>query len=63
MESLDPLQEELGRYEDKWVAILEPDHKIVGAGDTAFDARLDAEDRGYVETVLFKVPRFDRVPV
>jgi hypothetical protein len=63
MESLDPLQEELGRYEDKWVAILEPERKIVGSGDDAYEAKLNAEANGYPDIVLFKVPRFDRAHI
>lgn len=60
MESSDPLEEELGRYEDKWVAILEPERKIVGSGDDAYEAKLNAEANGYTEVVLLKIPRFDR---
>ena len=63
MESLDPLEEELGRYEDKWVAILEPEHKIVGSGDDAYEAKLNAEANGYPDIVLLKVPRFDRAHI
>ena len=63
MESLDQLQEELGQYEDKWVAILEPDRKIVGSGDDSYEAKLNAESNGYPDIVLFKVPRFDRAHI
>jgi hypothetical protein len=59
MESLDSLQEELGQYEAKWVAILESERKIVGSGDDAYEAKHDAEANGYPEIVLLKVPRFD----
>jgi len=30
MESQDPLEEELGKYENKWVAILESERRVVG---------------------------------
>jgi hypothetical protein len=60
MESLDPLQEELAQYEDKWVAILESKRKVVGSGNDAYEAKLDAEANGYPEIVLLRVPRFDR---
>ena len=63
MESLDPLQEELGQYEDKWVAILEPERKIVGSGNDAYEAKLAAEANGYPDIVLLKVPRFDRAHI
>ena len=51
----DPLEEELGKYEDKWVAISEPDRKVVGSGDRAIDAKLEAEANGYSDAALFKV--------
>ena len=59
MEIDDPLEDELGKYEDKWVAILESERKVVGSGDDAYEAKLDAEANGYPTTTLFKVPRFD----
>lgn len=56
MESKDPLTEELGCYENQWVAILESERRIVGSGDTAVEAKQEAKTRGYSEIALFKVP-------
>lgn len=39
----DPLEDELGKYENKWVAILESERRIVGSGDSAKDALAEAE--------------------
>jgi Family of unknown function (DUF5678) len=50
---------QLKEHENKWVAISEPDEKIVGVGDNAFEAAEDAKRKGYPETILFKVPSFD----
>jgi hypothetical protein len=50
---------ELEKYESKWIAIDETENKVVGVGDNAFEATADAEQRGYSETILFKVPSFD----
>jgi hypothetical protein len=55
METKDPLEDELGRYENKWVAIDQVDRKIVGSGDHAIDAKREAESKGFSDTVLFKV--------
>ena len=63
METDEPLEEQLGRYEDKWVAILESEQRVVGSGDNAYDAKVNAEANGYPETTLLKVPRFDTVYV
>jgi len=51
----DPLENELMRYENKWVAILQPERRVVGSGDTAYAAKVDAEHNGYPETALFMV--------
>jgi hypothetical protein len=53
------LSREITKYEDKWVAIDESEEKIVGGGDNAFEATADAEQKGYPDTILFKVPSFD----
>ena len=50
---------EIAKYEDKWIAIDESEEKIVGVGDNAFEASADAEQKGYQDTILFKVPSFD----
>jgi len=53
------LSGEIAKYEDKWIAIDESEEKIVGVGDDAFEATAEAEQNGYQETILFKVPSFD----
>ena len=53
------LTEQLTDYEDRWVAIFEPDERIVGSGVNALEAKRNAENGGYADTILFKVPRFD----
>lgn len=63
MELLGPLQEQLGQYEDEWVAILERSQTIVGSGNDAYEVKLNAEANGYPDIVLFKVPRFDEVHI
>jgi hypothetical protein len=55
MEDKDPLEDELGKYENKWVAILESERRIVASGDRAIEAKREAEALGYPETALFKV--------
>lgn len=49
----------LKNYENKWVALLEPDQQIVGSGNDAVEATHDAKQRGYNQVTLFYVPRFD----
>jgi len=53
------LSPEIEKFEDKWIAIDESAEKIVGVGDNALEATADAEQNGYHETILFKVPSFD----
>ena len=53
------LERELPRYENKWIAIDESEQSIVGVGNSAIEANADAEQNGYRETILFKVPSFD----
>lgn len=50
--------EALKRYENKWVAILEPDKKIVGSGDDASEAKKNAEKLGYKNFILLKMMSF-----
>jgi Family of unknown function (DUF5678) len=54
--------EELRKYENKWVAILEADDAevVVGSGKDAIEATREAEEKGFKETVLFFVRPFDR---
>ena len=49
------LLEELKNYEDKWVALLEQENKVVGSGDDASEAKRDAEGKGYRNVILFRV--------
>lgn len=51
----DPLENELGKYENQWVAILESERRVVASGDRAVDVRREAEAKGYPDTALFKV--------
>jgi len=54
-EERDPLEDELMNYENQWVAILQKERRVVGSGTTAYDAKIDAEEKGYPETILFMV--------
>lgn len=47
-------------YENKWVALAEVDGKetVVGSGDDATQATFQAQARGFMDAVLFKVPSF-----
>ncbi|PYT02395.1 MAG: hypothetical protein DMF60_21480 [Acidobacteria bacterium] len=63
METKDPLEDELGKYENKWVAISEPEGRVVGSGNHALDAKREAEANGYTDTALFKVRPFGKVYV
>jgi Family of unknown function (DUF5678) len=47
-------------YENKWVAIAEIDGEetVVGSGDDATAATLQAKAKGFPDTLLFKVPSF-----
>lgn len=53
------LLEQLRQHEDRWVALLEPDKKVVGSGADASAARADAAKRGYPDVILLKVLPFD----
>jgi hypothetical protein len=55
MEDKDPLEEEIGKYEHKWVAILESERRVAAHGDCATEAKREAEALGYPDTALFKV--------
>ena len=50
---------QLPEYENKWIAIDESEEKIVGVGEDAVEATKNAEEKGYQDTILFKVPSFD----
>ena len=57
----DELIQQLKKYEDKWVALLGPEHdmKIVASGNDAFEAVQEATKAGFGETALLKVRRSD----
>jgi hypothetical protein len=52
---------ELGKYENQWVALIVSDDSevIVGSGDDAVLAKRSAEANGYQEAILYKVQSFD----
>jgi hypothetical protein len=54
------LEDDLRNYEDKWVAILEDEERVVGSGDTPYQAKAEANANGYDETALFKVQPFGK---
>jgi len=58
MENQD-LSYELMKHENRWVAILEPEERIVGTGADAYEAQQDAERNGYSEVVLMRVRSAD----
>ncbi len=47
--------EQLKKYEDKWVAILEPDQRVVASGNNASEAKQEAKRKGYDSVILFRV--------
>ena len=57
------LIQELKNYEDKWVALIEPNKKVVASGDDASEAKKEAEKKGYKDIILFKVFPFRAVYV
>ena len=63
MQAAATLTEQFKDYEDMWVAILEAESKIVGSAIGPFEAKVDAESKGYTETTLFQVPTFDQMYV
>jgi hypothetical protein len=54
------LEDDLRNYEDKWVAILEAEDRVVGSGNTPIEAKAEADANGYEEAALFKVRAFDK---
>jgi hypothetical protein len=56
------LLKQLEEPEDKWVAFIEQDGAeiVVGSGKDAVEASRDAEERGFPDAVLMKVPPFAR---
>lgn len=59
MENQD-LSYELMKYENQWVAILELEERVVGAGADAYEAKQDAEKHGYSEVLLMRVRSSDQ---
>ncbi len=56
--------EELGKYEYKWVAILNfgsNEETIVANGGTLREARSAAEDKGYLNVAFLKVPSIQQI--
>jgi hypothetical protein len=55
--------EQLRKYENEWVAIHRSGETetIVGSGSNAVEAILEAEGKGFYDTVLFKVHRFSEI--
>jgi Family of unknown function (DUF5678) len=49
----------LTEYEDRWVALSEPEGEVVGVGNDAYEANRDAERNGYKEPLILKVPSSD----
>lgn len=52
------LLEELKKYEDKWVALMETEEKVIGSGEDASQAKRDAERKGYKDFILLRVLPF-----
>lgn len=52
--------EELRKYENRWVAVLESEDEeiIVGSGGDAVEAKSDAIAKGFSDVVLFWVRPF-----
>lgn len=53
---------QLEEHENEWVAFIEEDgaETVVGSGKDAVEASRVAEERGFPDAVLMKVPRFSR---
>ena len=49
----------LTEYEDKWVALSEAEGRVVGVGEDAFQAQIKAEENGYKDSLILKVPSSD----
>ena len=52
---------QLEEHEDEWIAFIEVDGAeiVVGSGKDAVEAIRDAEEQGFPNAVLMKVPPFD----
>lgn len=49
------LSYELLKYENQWVAISEPEEKIVGSGADAYEAVQEAARNGYSDVLIMRV--------
>jgi hypothetical protein len=54
------LAQDLAKYQNMWVALAEPNEKVVGSGSDAWEAKVDAERRGYTEVTLLRVRSFHK---
>ena len=63
VETRPTLTEQFRDYENMWVAILEPESRIVGSGADPVEARTDAERKGHSEITLSQVPALDQMYV
>jgi hypothetical protein len=53
------LVEQLKNYESKWVALSPDQAQILASGETAFQAKREAEQKGFKDVVLFRVLPFN----
>jgi hypothetical protein len=51
---------DLRQYENQWVALAEPNNRVVGSGADAVEASKAAEASGYKDYTLFKVFPFGK---
>ena len=53
---------QLEEHENEWVAFIQKDgaETVVGSGKDAVEAIQDAEEHGFPDAILMKVPPFDR---
>ena len=53
------LSYELLKYENRWVAILESEQRVVGSGSDACEAVEEAEKQGYSDVLIMRVRSAD----
>jgi len=58
MENSD-LSYELLKYENRWVAILEEEERIVASGSDAYEVQLEARRQGYSDVLIMRVRATD----
>jgi hypothetical protein len=49
----------LTKYEDQWVALSNTDGEVVAVGKDAREAQAQAEENGYKDSLILKVPSSD----